>query len=223
MLSRYSADAPKAMASNRGRAGFKAMRRGLNSLWVSATLDHFAAVKGFHVLEDFLASIKHPHAGGSAHLMARKGQEIAIELANVERPVARALCRIDERGHTGSSGPGADLRSGIDCSQSVGDMREGEDLDGPIEESVEIFQLEQAVRADRDEAKPRALSMRQKLPWHEIAVVFHLREENDVTPAYMGLSPRADNQIDALGRSPGENDRIFFGANIKASRFLALS
>ena len=93
-------------------------------------------------------------------------------------------------------------------------MREGEDLNGPIEQSVQIFELEQAVRADGDEAEDGALPMRQKLPWHEIAMVFHLREENDVTLADMGLPPRAHNQIDALGCSPGENYRIFLGANV---------
>ena len=194
--------------SNRGRACFKAMRRRFKfALRQRDTGDHFAtAMKGLHRLEDFLASIKHPCAGGAAHLVARKRQEIAVDLADVERPVARALRGIDERDRSHRPSPRTKVGDRIDCPESVRDMGEGENFHRPIEQGVELLEIKSAFGRDGDEAQHRSLAAREKLPWHQIAMVFHLGKEDDIALANVGVAPGASHQVNAFGGSSCEND-----------------
>ena len=78
-------------------------------------------------------------------------------------------------------------------------MREGKYFHGPIEQIVKIVQVEQAVGVHRNEPERGSLAAGEELPRHEIAVMLHLGEKDDIALAHMGVPPSADNQIDALG------------------------
>src|SRR6478672_195125 len=92
--------------SDRRRACFEAMGRSLKfALRQGDTGDHFApAVEGLHRFKDFPAPVKNSRTGGAAHFVARERQEITADLADIERLVAGALCRVDERDRSDTPG-----------------------------------------------------------------------------------------------------------------------
>ena len=62
-------------------------------------------------------------------------------------------------------------------------MRAGKQLDLRIKERSELLQRKGSVIVDRDKAQMRAHPFRDQLPGHQIAVVLHLGQENDVVCA----------------------------------------
>ena len=70
-------------------------------------------------------------------------------------------------------------------------MREGEHFHRPVEQIVEIVQVEQCRRrctGTKRERRARALG--EELPRHEIAVMLHLGEQDDVARAHDLVRPR---------------------------------
>src|SRR5437764_6435731 len=87
-------------------------------------------------------------------------------------------------------------------------MREREQLHFRREQLIELFEPERAVVAHRNEAKTRADPFCQDLPWHQIAVVLHLGEQNYVARPHKLSAPCLRNEVDTLRSPAGEYDLI---------------
>ena len=77
-----------------------------------------------------------------------------------------------------------------------------------VSSSAKLLERERAIVAHRHEAQPRAGSLREQLPRHEIAVVLHLGEQDDVAGAEKFSAPRLRHEIDALRRPAREDDLV---------------
>src|SRR6266700_1751669 len=87
-------------------------------------------------------------------------------------------------------------------------MREGEELYLWCEQRREVIEIESAVIAHGHKAKPRAGSFGQQLPWYQIAVVLHFREQDDIPFANKFPAPCLGNEIDAFSGSAREHDLV---------------
>ena len=87
-------------------------------------------------------------------------------------------------------------------------MSEREQLHFIGEQLFQLFQRERAIVADRNEAKTRANPFRQNLPRHQIAVVLHFSEQDDITRSQESSAPRLGDEVNALRRPAREDDLI---------------
>src|SRR5215212_5205584 len=85
-------------------------------------------------------------------------------------------------------------------------MREGKELHLFAEEGIELLQRQRAVFLHRHKAQTRAAAYRQQLPWHQVAMVLHLGEQNDIALVDELPAPRLRHEIDALSGSAREDD-----------------
>ena len=85
-------------------------------------------------------------------------------------------------------------------------MGEGEKFYRPLEKAVELLELKPAFGGDGDEAQNGSLATREKLPWHQVAMVFHLGKEDDVALTNVCVAPGASHQVDAFGSPSGKDD-----------------
>ena len=87
-----------------------------------------------------------------------------------------------------------------------------------------LIQRERAVFTHRHKTQPRAGSLREQLPRHEIAVVLHFSEKNHIVRAEKFSAPCLRDQVDALRRPAGEDDFVRTRrAEIAAPRVAAIS
>ena len=90
-------------------------------------------------------------------------------------------------------------------------MDHREELHLGREQRLELVQVEQAfVAGDGDVAELRAGALGEHLPRHDVAVVLHLGEEDDIAGLHEGVAPGVGDQVDALGGAAREDD--FLGA-----------
>src|SRR5690349_24982874 len=84
-------------AGNIGWAGHAAVRsRYPRPLLIFHVEDHLtAALVRRHRFEDLRPAIKDADAGGTAHFVAREGEEVTPDLLHVNGPMTRALGTID--------------------------------------------------------------------------------------------------------------------------------
>ncbi len=87
-------------------------------------------------------------------------------------------------------------------------MREGEQLHLRREQLRKLIERERAILTHRHETQARAGSLRQQLPRHEIAVVFHFGEKNHVVGPEKFSAPRLRDEVDAFRRPARENDLV---------------
>ena len=85
-------------------------------------------------------------------------------------------------------------------------MGEGENFHPSFEQGVELLEIKSAFGRDGDEAQNRSLAAREKLPWHQVAMVFHLGKEDDIALANVGIAPGASHQVNAFGSSSCKDD-----------------
>jgi hypothetical protein len=124
---------------------------------------------------------------------------------HVEREVRRGLGAVDQHDRAGRVRAGGDVGDRVDRAEHVGDMGDGEQLRPAREQRVELRLDQQAVVVDRhvSELGPRALA--QQLPRHEVGVVLHLRDDDEVAGAHVGGAPGVGDEVDRLGRVAGED------------------
>ncbi len=101
---RAQADGP----GNVGRAGLELVgQRVVGGLGEGHREDHLAAaLPGRHALEQLFAPVQNADAGGTEHLVAGKGVEIAAQLLHVDRHVRHGLRAVDERDDAARLGGG---------------------------------------------------------------------------------------------------------------------
>src|SRR5205814_9611298 len=144
-------------------------------------------------------------AYGAEHLVAGEGQEVGAEGGDVDRQVGGGLGGVDL--HQGAGGVGRLGQRGdvVDRAQHVGHGRDPEQL-GPVEEAGEVGEVEVPVGREGDPAQLDAPLGGQHVPGHDVGVVLHVGEDDDVAGAERGAAPGVGHQVGGLGRAPGEDD-----------------
>src|SRR6267378_701293 len=92
--------------------------------------DHFSpTLIWLHLLQKLPLSVEDTYPCGSAHFVARKREEIAIQVLNVDRHVRDSLGTVHQNFAAMLASLVCQFSYGVNCSQHVGDMRNSEELD----------------------------------------------------------------------------------------------
>ncbi len=193
------------------RAGFELVRRLFEFGFVVADAKNHlaAALVGRHGVEKLLAAIQNADAGGPANLVAGKGKEIAADGLDIHGTMASALRTVHDGDDAALAGASAKLGNGIEGAKGIGDMHHRENLHTARKERIELRQIEQAfIAIDGHVGDFCTSALGHKLPRHEIAVMFHFREENDVALLKIFHAPGAGHEVDAFGGAAREDDFV---------------
>ena len=168
--------------------------------------DHLAAAEeGGHGLEQVLPAPEHADPGGAAHLVAGEAVEVGAQLGHVGVQVGRVLGPVDQ--HQGPGGVGG-VGQAPDRGQGPEHVGHGGDRQqlGPVEEAVQVAQVEATLGVDPDPAQLDPGLLGQHVPRDDVGVVLHLGQHDSVTGAQVGLAPGLGHQVEALGDVLGEHD-----------------
>ena len=166
-----------------------------------------AAVPRRRVLQNFLATVERANARGPANLVAAERVEVAADGLHVHGQVARALRAVHERRDAKLPRAGAEVGHGVERAEGVRDVDHREELHLGREQGIQLAQVEQAfVASDGDVAELRAGALGEHLPRHDVAVVLHLGEQDDVAGLDELPAPRVGDEVDAFGGAACEDD-----------------
>ncbi len=158
-------------------------------------------------LEQLPPAPQHADPGGSEHLVGTEGQEVTSEGAHVGGNVGYGLGAVGQHHGTGAMGSFGDPGEGCDGPENVRHGRTGHEL-YPVEESIEVGQVEAVVLVDGDPTELDAALFGQHQPRHDVGVVFHLGEEHAVAGAEIRPGPGGSDQVDGLRGVLGEDHLV---------------
>ena len=144
------------------------------------------------------------------------------ERLDVDRPVGSRLRGIEDDDRAALVRPGGQPVDRVDGPQRVGDVREREDLEASsVGQRVELVELQLALVIHGDCEELGAGASGDVLPGHEVGVVLHLGDEDDVARAEVVEPPRVGDEVDGGSDVPGEDHlarrlRIDEGASLLA-------
>ena len=97
------------------------MRRFLEGAFFQTNADdHLAAtVPRRNRIENCRAPVERADAGWPTHFVSGEGEEIAAQLADVDRQMPRALCRVHQRERANGPRFLAELSDWIDCPERI--------------------------------------------------------------------------------------------------------
>ena len=195
------------------RAGLKPVRRLFpGALLILHAQDHLAAaMPRRHFAQKFAPPVQRPDSRGPAHLVTGKGEEIAAQRLNIHRHVPGALRGVNQGNGPDRLGGVNEVGGGIDRPQRVGDVDEGKELHLGREKFPETLHGQLVTVVDREKTELRAGLPGEDLPRHEIAVVLHLREEDDVALAEKRAAPGLRHEVNRLRGSASEDDLFLAG------------
>ena len=172
--------------------------------------DHLAAeVEGAHRVEQLPAAPERPDPGRPADLVAGDRDEVGAERLDVDRAVRCCLRRVDDHDRPLLVRPRRELGDGVDRPERVRDEVVRDDLHVPLAcETLERVELELALVVDRDVAEARAGAGRDVLPRDEVRVVLQLGDDDEVAGAEVVEAPGVRDEVERLGRVPGEDDLL---------------
>ena len=134
-----------------GRARLEALGWGSESGFLEGHfVDHVAsALIGRHVGEQFSLAVKDSDAHGSEYLVPRKGEKVAIDVAEVDWPMRNALGTVDHGDDATFLGFRYYCRYGVDRAERVGNVAEREKLDlWLVEQRAEGVAVERSILKD---------------------------------------------------------------------------
>ena len=125
---------------------------------------------------------------GPAHLVGGERNEVGAHRLHVGGHVGHVLAGIDDRDRAVRVCRVAELTDRVDRAEHVGHRREPESLRS-VEQRVEVGQVEQTLGRERHPAQDDAPFGGEDVPRHDVGVVLHVREHDDVTFVQIRSTP----------------------------------
>ena len=122
-----------------------------------------------------------------------------------------ALCSVDQHGHRVTMGDVDHFPYGIDYTQHIGNMGEGDQPDTAFRCLEAAFQFREGnlpVFIDRQDFERGAVAPAGQLPGNQVAVVLRFGEQDTVAGLQVAFRKTGGYQIDGGGRAAGE-DYVF--------------
>ena len=120
------------------------------------------------------------------------------------------LGAVDEGERARTSRGRGDRLDRVDRAEGVRLMSDRQQLDA-LELPLEPIEQEEAVVVDAEELEPSADFLCEQLPWHEVAVMLHLGQQDPVARLDIGSPPAVAHEVDRLGGIAGEDDLLYGG------------
>ena len=143
--------------------------------------------------------------------MTAERVEVGSEGLHVDRHVRHRLGAVDQDERTCRVGHLDHLGDRVDRAQRVRHVGERDQLRLEAEEHLEHVEAEDAVVGDRDELEVAVALLDEELPRHEVRVVLHLGQDDDVAAVDVGPPPGVGDEVDRLGRVAGEDQLVAVG------------
>src|SRR5262245_9701646 len=174
--------------------------------------DHLAAgEERRHRFEQLAPGPQRAGAHRGQHLVAAERVEVGAEILDVDRHVGHGLGTVDQDEGAGVVGRLDHLLDRVDRAQRVRDVGERDELRLQPEQNLEDVESEAAVVGDRDELEVAVLLLDEELPRDEVRVVLHLGQDDRVAAGDVASAQRVGDEVDRLGRVPGEHDFVGIG------------
>ena len=144
---------------------------------------------------------------GPAHFVAGERNEIGPPALDVGDVVWDELAGVDDRQSASGLGSLAQHCNRCDRAEHVAHRGEREDL-RPVEQIVEIGQVELTVSGEWNPANLDLAFLNQHHPRNDVGVMLHLGEYDNVTFAKIGSTPCLGNEVHRLRGVLGEHDFV---------------
>ena len=191
-----------------GRAGLKLIRQPLvGGFFKGDACNHLsAALIGLHLLQKGFTTIEHANACGSIDFVSAEREEVASQGLHIDFEMRHTLCAIGQEvsamsmshlGHTGY---------GVDRAEHIAHMRHTDQTRTRREQLLIGLHIQFAGIVHGDDFNHDALTLSQELPGHDVAMVFHHREQDLVSFLQKRFAEARGHQIKALGGASGEDD-----------------
>src|SRR5262245_3492291 len=118
-----------------------------------------------------------------------------------------ALRAINQYRHVPSMRRLYDLTDGVDCSQSIGYMGDGDDPRPRSQQAFKLLELEFAAIIDGRNPQLCSLLRAQNLPGNDVGVVLHLSDQYFVSCTDVRTAVSLRNQVDGF-RSPAHKEDL---------------
>jgi len=205
------------------RTGLEFFRRILVSRFGKGDVaDHVTpALPGGHGFEERGLAIEGANAGGAENLVAGEDKKVDVERRNVDGHVRRRLRGIDQDRHPEGMGDGDDLLNRIDCAEGVGDMSNRDQFGASAEQGGKLVENQFSTVVDRSDTQDCARLLGEKLPWHDIGVVFDGRDDNLVARSDMFATVALRNEVDRFRGATKKDNFLCVGGTNKVAHFFS--
>ena len=188
-------------------SGFELPRHVVGGETVDADVtDHLATTEERrHRLEQFVAGPQGTDAARAEELVRGERDEIRVPRLDIGAHVRHVLARVDQHEcvvRVGRVGERPDL---VDGAEHVRHRADREQL-GPVEQLVEVREVEAEVVSERDPAQLDAALGGEHVPRHDVGVVLHVRQHDRIAGLQVGARPRVGDEVDGFGRVAHEHD-----------------
>ena len=151
-------------------------------------LYHLAtALIGRQAVEPLFLAVEHADAGGTVHLVAAEGEEVAVYLLHIDGDVGCALGAVDHHGHVVGVGDAYHLLYGVDGAQHIADMADADDAGARGEEALILVEEQLAALVDGYDLDHDAALACLELPGHDVGVVLHDGDDDLVALGHAGF------------------------------------
>ena len=202
-------------ARHMGRAAFQARGQGGEAGVLPAHPVHHVApqAQGVQALERAAPAGQHARAHGAVHLVAREGQEVAVQLRQLRRAMAHGLGGVEHGERTGLRGQAEQVLIGRALARGVGAGGEGEHARARRQQALERLRVHAPLRIGQQDAQLCPGHARRLLPGDEVGVVFQAADDDLVARAQPGAArparPQAlGHEVERLGGARGEHQCV---------------
>jgi hypothetical protein len=155
-----------------------------------------------HLLEQRAAAMQHADAGGPVGLVPGPGVEVCVDRLQVDRHLRDRLSAVDDDNGTGGMRPPDHLGNRIDRPDHVRNVDQRNQLWLASEQDIERIEVEVAVIEHRHVRDLGLAVLTEDLPGHDVRVVLHLGEHDQVPTGDIHSPPRVRDEVDR-GRGVG--------------------
>ena len=170
--------------------------------------DHVTAeIERLHLGQELVASPQRPDARRAAHLVGREGEEVAPERLDVDPAMRCRLRGVDHHHGPLLVRPRRQTLDRVYRAERIRDVVRGDDFHVAVSRDlVETIEVQLPCVSQPDRPEPGAGALGDVLPGNEVRVVLELGDDDEVTRAKRGQSPRVRDEVDRLRRIPCEDD-----------------
>ena len=190
------------------RTGFELERKVVErSLFERYIPNHFASthIRRKPIKPGFL-TIKHSDTRWSVNLMPAKGKEIAVYRLYIDRKMRCALCPVNQNRNIMSMSNLNNPFYRIYCTQHIAYMRYAHHTGMFIEHLFKFIETKFTFVRDRYNTQTNTFACLNQLPADDIRMMLHLTDDHLVALIQKSVAKSCSHEIDALCRTPGENN-----------------
>src|SRR5438874_2457762 len=140
--------------------------------------------------------------------MAGKSVEVYVERLYVHPHVRHGLRSVQQDRNAPGMRDLDYLLYRIDGAKRVGYVGQRNNLCARRDHPLQLVHLQSAVLIDGDYAKDRVALIADHLPWDDIGVVLHCRNEHLIPRPQVFAAKALGDNVDALGSSTSEDDLV---------------